>query len=200
MIIKYLQPSVILSRYIRHYWVLQIDASEGESYERIVPTGNIELMFHYRNTFLCRSSIGEYHQPRSFISGLTSNYSDVGTCGDSGVIAVTFYPFGACNFLKFPLAEVENSLQDLHDIDYNRIKAVEDQIQSRCSLAAIIQVIEKYLLSRLMPQSTDTLRLIEHSVSLINNNIRHITATDLSRRLFTTGKTLERKFSSLVGK
>jgi AraC-like DNA-binding protein len=200
MIFRYIRPSGILSRFIRHYWVLEADASEGSVGERVIPTGNIELMFHYKNTFLCKNAAFDLPQPRSFISGITNKYADVFTQGDSGVIAVTFYPFGACNFFRFPLADIENTTVNLHDIYSNTIKEVEERIQECTSLQQRIRIIESYLLKCLVPRSGDDLMLVDQCVSMVNSCSALITSSALSSKLFMSSKTLERKFTSLIGK
>jgi hypothetical protein len=127
--------------------VLEAKASEGSVGERVIPTGDIELMFHFKNTFLFKNAACDLSQPRSFISGISNEYADVFTQGDSGVIAVTFYPFGACNFFRFPLADIKNAAVNLHDIDSNTIKEVEEKIQECTSLHQRIRIIESYLLN-----------------------------------------------------
>lgn len=201
MIIQVIKPSAILSEYIKYYWVLEADESDGEIGERVIPTGNIELMFHYRNMFVCkRDSVLLHTQPRSFICGLSSEYLDVVTNGKSGVIAVTFKPAGACNFYRFPLLEIENIKVDLHEIDCSEFRFTEEQICEAKSLPERIAIVERYLLRHLKPIDTDDLKLINQGIRLINGCGGLITASELSSQLFLTCKSLQRKFSSFVGK
>ena len=96
---QFIQPSAILSPYIRHYWVLETDVSEGNVCERVVPTGNMQVMFHYKKPFVVTYPNNEvYRQPQSFLSGMNNSYIDASTQGESGVIAVDFHTYGACNF------------------------------------------------------------------------------------------------------
>ena len=169
---QYIKPTGLLARYIRHYWVLETDDSEGEICERVIPTGNVEWMFHYRKTFVVKDKVPVY-QPQSMVSGINSNFFDVATRGESGVIAVTFYPYGSANFLRFPLSEIENSSINLEDIFNTTGKETEEQICLAHSQAERIAIIEKFLLRCFNP---------------VKNN-------DL-----LTNKSLERKFYALLGK
>lgn len=200
MIIKFVKPSGILSAYIKYYWVLETEINDRNVSERVIPTGNIELMFHYKMPFICNHNNSSIVQPRSFISGMKSDYTDVSTCGDSGVIAVTFYPFGACNFFGFPLLEIENTSVNLNDIDNRSFRLVEEQICLAASMRERISIIEKYLLSRLKPIAGEDLLMIQKGISLINGTKGQISTTVLSEKLFTTSKSLQRKFSALIGK
>lgn len=197
---QFVKPSAFLSQYIRHYWILEAEDSDGEVCERILPTGNIELMFHYKKTFVVKSLERVTKQPRSFVSGISSNFSDVTTCGESGVIAVTFYPHGASHFLSFPLSEIENSSVGLENIFNTKIKHIEEQICTANSLVERIEIIERFLRKCFNPINNNDLLLIKKSVVLINQSKGQINASELSGKLFYTSKSLERKFSALLGK
>ena len=196
----YIKPSGFLARYIKHYWILEAEESDGEICERVIPTGNIELMFHYRKPFVVKGAEYPVCQPRSLISGISSNYTDVSTCGKSGVIAVTFYPHGACNFLDFPLSEIENTSIDLEDIFNKRIKEIEERICLASTLEKRIEIIELFLVEQFEPVDRRDLMLIQNGVGLINRSKGQISTTDLSSSLFLTSRSLERKFSTLLGK
>lgn len=197
---QYIKPSGFLAQYVKHYWILEADNSDGEVCERVIPTGNIEWMFHYRNTFVIKSSEQIVKQPRSLVSGISSNFSDIATRGESGVVTVTFYPHGASNFLNFPLSEIENASVDLSDIFNTKVKEVEEQICAVNSLAERIGFIERFLLQCFKPINNKDLLLIKKGVALINQSKGQINASALSEKLFYTNKSLERKFSILLGK
>jgi AraC-like DNA-binding protein len=199
MFIKYIKPSGILAEFIHYYWVLEIEASEGEVGERVIPTGNIQMMFHYKNPFLCTSAKEHIVQPRTFMSGLSCEWADAIACGDSGVIGVVFFPSGTCNFFDFPLCHLENSTVSLYDIDGGKANLVEDKINSASSLKERVAAVEDYLFSRLKPIDAIGLRLIKNIVGRILQKRGQVTAADLSKMLFLSEKSLERKCSSFIG-
>lgn len=197
----FFQPSGVLANFIRHYWVLEASASEGPICERVIPTGNIELMFHYGKPFHVRendSLVSE--QPRSFLSGISSSYADVTTTGDTGVIAVTFYPYGACNFFRFPLQEVENTNVSLTDIFSGQFRYTEEKIGNVATLKEKIDVVEQFLLQCLTPVPNHDISFLKYSVSVIDQHRGLITPAELSESLYVSSKSLERKFSLLLGK
>jgi AraC-like DNA-binding protein len=198
---QFFRPTGILANFIKHYWVLEAQAWEGEISERVIPTGNIELMFHYGKPFHMKVNdklISE--QPQSFISGISSNYADVTTKGETGVIAVTFFPYGACNFFKFPLQEVENTNVSLTDIFSSQFRYVEEKICTIPSLTQKIETIEQFLLECLFPAPHSDVAFLRHSISLIDKRKGLISAAELSEHLFVSNKSLERKFGLLIGK
>ncbi len=196
---QYIKPAGLLAQYIRYYWVLETDGSEVEICERVIPTGNVEWMFHYRKTFVVKNETPVY-QPQSMVSGINSNYFDVATRGESGVIAVTFYPHGAANFLKFPLSEIEDASINLEDIFNTAGKETEEQICLARSQAERIAIIEKFLLGCFNPVKNNDLLLIKKGVEFVNQSKGQINSSELSRKLLLTNKSLERKFATLLGK
>lgn len=198
---KYVKPSGILANYIKYYWVLESDVSEGRIWERVIPTTNIELMFHYKNPFVSqKKSEHAKSQPRSFISGLKNDFVDVATNGDSGVIAVSFHPFGACNFFRFPLLEIEDKSAELSDIDNAGFTPVEEQLCLSRTLHERIALIEQYLLSRFRPVASDDLNLMKEGLRLLDNRNGQLEIYSLSRHLCLSEKSLQRKFNTLIGK
>lgn len=198
---QYIKPTGVLSQFIRHYWVLEADASEGEVCERIIPTGNIELMFHYGDPFVVNKySEKEKEQPRTFISGISSNYADIYTQGTCGLITVTFLPYGACNFFRFPLHQVEDSIVDMDDLYKESVKLIEEQISAATTTSERIAIVEKFLYRQLSPVYNRELSIIQKGILLVNESRGQIAAKDLADKLALSPKSLERKFSTLLGK
>lgn len=197
----FFRPSGVLATFIKHYWVLEASASEGEICERVIPTGNIELMFHYGKPFHVKENdtlISE--QPQSFLSGISSNYADVTTTGETGVIAVTFYPYGACNFFRFPLQEVENTNVSLTDIFSGNFRYIDEKIGDAPTLKMKIDIVEQFLLNCLCPVPNHDISFLRQSISVIGQRRGLITPTELSENLYVSSKSLERKFSMFLGK
>ncbi len=199
MFYTYVMPSPVLAPYVRHYWVLELDHSDDIGRERVIPSDSIQLMFHYKNPFLTLKSGSASLQPRSFISGIDTTYSDASICGDSGVIAVVFHPLGACRFFDFPLQEVASRNVGLADIGYNCMLDLEDRICNAESNLERIAAIEEFLVGRLKTESDPNIQLMRKSLELIDFSKGQVRVGDLAKDLFITNKTLERRFKSLVG-
>lgn len=197
---QFIKPSDFLSPYIRHYWVLEAEDSEGEVCERVIPTGNVEWMFHFGKPFVVKSTNQYISQPRSLASGISSSYFDVSTQGQAGVIAVTFYPHAASNFLRFPLSEIEDSSVNLLDIYNKPMKEVEERISSGALIKERIRIIEHFLMKCFKPCKNNDILLIRKGIELINQSKGQLKASDLSKSLLLTNKSLERKFSQYLGK
>lgn len=193
-------PSPALTPYIRHYWVLESDKHDGTIKERVVPTGNIELMFHYRKPFLSISPSGKSEsQALSMISGISHSWFDVSTMGESGALAVTFLPGAAVSFFNLPMMELEGKSLNLGDVDICDVGLIEEQMAEAASTFERVRIVENFLVKRLRPVSVFDFRLVQHGVQLIKNHRGQIRASELAQKLCVTPRTLERKFASYIG-
>jgi AraC-like DNA-binding protein len=201
MRLQIVQPSAILAQFVKYYWVMEKSSFEADVSERVIPTGNIELMFHYRNSFkVKRSDNSFFKQSPSFISGIGDSYADVSTSGETGMICVTFHPYGACSFFNFPLFEIENKNISLDCIFGSKQKEIDEQLCENQSLNSRIDIIETFLLNKLGSNVHRESELIKTGIELINKSKGQINTAKLSEKLCVSAKTLERKFSAKVGK
>lgn len=196
-----IKPTGILAQFIKYYWVMEKGSLEDDVCERVIPTGNIDLLFHYKNCFKVKSSDNNtYKQAHSFISGISNSYADVTTSGETGMICVTFHSFGACNFFNFPLLEIENKNISLDCIFGNESKDIYEQLCDADILHERIAIIENFLLAKLSVAAKRDTLLIKSGIDFINQSKGQINSICLSKKLSVTPKTLERKFSAMVGK
>lgn len=196
-----IRPTGFLKNYIRHYCFMESDLDEMDVTERVIPTENIQLMFHYRNPFVvCQSNNTFRKQPRSIISGLSNSFSDVSTNGATGVVFVSFFPAGACQFFNFPLSEVENLSADLNDLLREETERIEDELSYTDTLTVKVKVIEGFLTRCFSPIASYDQKIINKGIDLIKCGKGQVTATSLAEDLSLTTKSLERKFSQYLGK
>ncbi|MCK9304638.1 MAG: helix-turn-helix transcriptional regulator [Bacteroidales bacterium] len=180
---------------------MESDTYDADVMERVIPTENIQIMFHYKNPFVvCHSGDSVVKQPRSIISGLSDNYSDVSTAGETGVVFVSFHPTGACHFFNFPLSEIENLSVDLTDIFYHEIRQIEELLYLKETVREKITVIENFLIGRYSPIPLHESMLIQKGIQIVKKCKGQTNAKYLSDCLYSSPKTLERKFAKYLGK
>jgi AraC-like DNA-binding protein len=195
------KPSGFLKNYIKNYCFMESDIYDADVMERVIPTENIQLMFHYKNPFVVfHSNDSVIKQPRSTISGLSDNFSDVSTNGETGVVFISFHPTGACHFFNFPLSEIENQSVDLMDIFNSEIRQIEELLYLKNTLKEKVAVIEHFLIRRYSPIPKQDGFLIQKGVEIVKTCKGQTNAKYLSDYLYTSPKTLERKFAKYLGK
>jgi AraC-like DNA-binding protein len=195
-----IQPGTFFRTLIKHYCFMESAFNEENVMERVIPTEHIQLMFHYKNPFVVyQANKQQSAQPRSILSGLSHSYSDVSTCGEAGVIFVVFYPGAASHFFPFPLNSVENQSIDLRSVFNQELAIVEEKLFEAKTNKQKINVIEAFLLAHFNPPGQNDLQLIGKGLAIIRQRKGQISAGQLNDCLFTTPKTLERKFAMHVG-
>jgi AraC-like DNA-binding protein len=173
---------------------------EEDVMERVIPTENVQLMFHYKNPFVVYHSDNSIlRQPQSIISGLSKTFSDVSTDGESGVVFVKFSSTGACHFFNFPLSEIANQSLDMSDIIGSKIKQIEETLYYTNSINEKVSVIENFLTRQYSPIPAYDSILLQKGIDIIKNHKGQINAASLSESLCVTTKSLERKFSKYLG-
>jgi AraC-like DNA-binding protein len=201
MTFRIVHPSGFLKKFVKQYCFMETDVHEGNVMERVIPTENVQLMFHYKNPFVVFHSNNKLvTQPRSIISGLSHSFSDVSTNGESGVVFISFYPTGACHFFDFPLSEIENQSIDMSDVLGNEIGQIEETLYFANTIEEKTGIIESFLLRRYSPIPSHDYLLLQKGIDIIKWEKGQSNAVTLSDSLATSPKTLERKFARYLGK
>ena len=125
-------PSSRLQPYVRYYWRLQ-DAAAGVGYERSIPWGCVQLFFH-RGQRLFSPTQGRL-QPRHFVCGQATRYSDLRIEGAIDMLVVVFQPHAARLFLGAPVSlfrEASVAIDDVEDAALAELaRRVEDTADPR---------------------------------------------------------------------
>jgi len=108
--LDFIKPAEILSKYIKNYFIVEIDNSINfMSKERVFPYGNATLVFHYGSpSKFQKKNSSEYIEPNLVICGQQSNYYDLSLSGKTGMILIVFKPHGVKSFFNFPITELLN--------------------------------------------------------------------------------------------
>lgn len=196
-----IKPSYILQKYIKQYWMLETNGSEGTITERVIPTGSVDLVFHYGKSLKVQKPDGStYEQTPALISGISSSYVDVMSDQEIGMIAVVFKPHSASLFFSFPLNIVENQSVGLRDLLKGEFKIVEEKLDAATTLFERIQCIESFLLGLLNKNGNKQIDLVSGAIQIINKSRGQISSNQLADELGVSKRQLERKFAAYLGK
>jgi AraC-like DNA-binding protein len=196
-----IQPSAFLAPIIKHYWVIEKNALEPDVCERVIPTGTVQFLFHYRTPFIVfETDKSIVNQPRSLVSGLSQTFADVAAVDNSGVLAVTFQPWGACHILPFSLAEIENTQIGLSEVFGNEIIKLENLLNKATCTMQRVYHIEKFLLNHLITHKPHDISFVNQSLKYIFQEKGMLTTQALERQLGMSGRNVERKFAKMIGK
>jgi AraC-like DNA-binding protein len=154
------------------------------------------MLFHYEDAFVDVTLGGCEALPRATLNGQRTGPIDVRATGKTGILLVTFYPWGASAFLPGSMAELADRNTDLADLlERDVVERVADRIQEARDADERFAFVEAFLLERLGAERRD--ELVVASALKLQTPRRDMSAlaaaSGLSRRQWI------RRFQSSIG-
>jgi len=162
-----IQPSPILTPYVKQYWILSLDNAVGGR-QRLLPFGSIGITF-YRGVNHSRLNGDKF--PGAYISGQTSAYSDIAFSGNVDFISIIFEPAGAMLFFDMPMNEITGSHIPVDDLDDKSFAELGNRLAEITDNSDCIRMIENFLLKKLYNADQYRHKRIEHSIKFIHNHV-----------------------------
>lgn len=166
---RIIQPTPALKPFIQYYWVLQ-DSSSGIVLQRTLPTGCMSLVFH-RGERLKVTNRDEL-QPRCFIGGQETGFTDVISTGNIEMIVAVFQPHTAKMFFRLSVSMFRDMNIPLKDIEDIALSDLAKKIEDTDNLEISITLIENFLLSRLLSEDNYNIPRLAAVVRHINNSVQ----------------------------
>ena len=172
-----IQPSALLSPYIKHYWLMTINDA-ARSTERVIPTGMMSLMFHRGERIY--SLTENQLQPRAFLCGQDMSYADLIYQGTIDMIAVDFRPAGAKAFFKMPMIELFDQAVAVDTLSDPQLIELEKRLSDANDPITCVSLIEQFLYHRLYQLETYNLKRINAVINALSSgeqNMEKLAAT-----------------------
>ncbi len=194
-----INPTGILSKYIKNYFIVETDNSEDYMpIERVYPCGYATMVFHYGSpSIFQKKDSSKYIEPNLVICGQQTNYYDLSLSGKTGMILIVFRPHGVKSFFNFPITELLNENLSLQDLDNNETNELEDKLFNSPNNKQRVIHLENFLNKRLIHDNE--FERVEHAIKIIENSKGQIKAQDIAHEVCLGIKQFERTFSKYVG-
>jgi AraC-like DNA-binding protein len=191
-------PHPSLREFVKCLWTLQHDYSQSiHAQEQLPPSGKIELIFHYGDSFMLQDGNNWVRQPVSFIIGQQDRFFVLRSAGNTGLVAARFHPWGAFPFFQIPISALHCQFVGLDAIVGNHAAKLEDCL-ARATTAEALRILENFLLLQL--------RHFGQDISLVISLVRRIIAqqgnlcvSELIRDEGVSQRQIERRFNEVVG-
>lgn len=193
---KFYKPCKSLQPYVRYYWVF---SSNQLLSTYTFPIGCPQIIFHKR-TPLFVPELGTT-QDKLTISGQVNFSSHLQANDEVEMIVVVFYPHTINMFLNTPASAFYNKEISGYDIEYKHLNELAMQVLECEDNNLCVNLIEKWLLSRLSTRPYDT----TYRVNRMNVAIEQLCVapqtfvTELSSTCCLGKKQFEREFYLHVG-
>ena len=177
---------------------LVISESDNENSYKVLPDTNLVIGFQYKGK-LSYLSYGEEIALSNFgITGLQDSYRIFKNTAGVGSVLVYFKVNGAAAFFSEPIHELfRQSLSLDNFILRSELVILEEQLDEAKSDIERIQVVERFLLSRLKQHKPDTLVLA--AIALIFERHGIIRMGEVAEKLHISQSPLEKRFRRIVG-
>lgn len=192
-IFRYIVPNAQLQPFIRYYWIL----NTTENLDTLTfPIGCPQLIFHRRSQFYIPELKTE--QARFPISGQVNFPARVQSPGDVETVVVVFHPHAIGTVFNIPVSSFYNQEIDGYSLGDKRLNILADDVLNAEDSIEAIELIERYLLSRLAePGIYDFKRVGVSLKHLFLDNT--ISVENMAQLACLSRKQFERVFFNAVG-
>jgi AraC-like DNA-binding protein len=188
-------PSDGLKPYIKKFAVQE--TGDEQTY-KVLPDMGFVIGFQYKGKLSYLDNEKEIPLSNSGVTGLRDSYRIFKNSRNIGTVLVFFKEGYARHFFKQPLHELFRESISLDNFMLrSELLLLEEQLYEAGSDNARIDVIEKFLLSRITPTEPDTLVLA--ALSLIHKSKGTIRIKELANQLHISQSPLEKRFRQAVG-
>lgn len=189
-------PHHLLSNYIECYWSAMADQPPFRAQESLIPDGTIELMFNFGDNY---SQIvdGEKAEVKgSHIIGIRKQSLLISQTHKQNIFSVRFKPGGSYPFFRLPAHLFSNQFVTINNLLNKEYTLLEEQL-AECSNEERVPLMNNFLLKKLdnLPPHWDF--VTRASRELLHQPSMKI--TELAYQFNTNYKTLERRFSMVLG-
>ena len=103
-------PGPALRPYVRCYWTLEAQPTDGAGPQRVLPDGCVEIIVNLGDAFVRHDESGRVErQPRGLIVGPTTRHMSIAPTGQIRLVGIRFSPGGAVPFLSVAPQELRDT-------------------------------------------------------------------------------------------
>lgn len=195
-------PSPALRHAVKLIWSLEDDPGTVCEYEKILPDGCPELIFHYGDPFLKKENGMEKQQEQSFVYGQISRFIELKPAGRIGVVGVKFHPWGLALLTDIPQYKVNHQEVAAEDIFDKPDKDITQKISQAKNLKTRITLVENFLL-RLLKAVPEKKKFnpmpMRFAIECLNQMGGYGKIDSIANSMNISRRELERKFEKNIG-
>ncbi|GAA0542995.1 helix-turn-helix domain-containing protein [Chitinophaga japonensis] len=190
-------PNKHLAKYVECYWSAFSEKPPFREKEHLIPDGTIELMFNFGDPYVQLRNGERLAVKGSHIIGIRKQSLVISQTGRQHFFCIRFKLGGAFPFFRVPAHLFANSFYTVHELFGNTYNELEEQLYEAADNQERVRITEAFLLRQLQPEARDY-RFVDNCLQEMQDHCpQNIGA--LAARFNTNYKTLERRFSSVLG-
>lgn len=187
-------PKPPLNSFVECFWTLEGDGPGGDSPERILPDGCVELILNFGARFSQHTNGARVLQPRHFLVGQMTGPILISPTGRVELLGIRFHPGGTSGFMRVPMHEVTDHVTELGSLSPELERELLNVSEDLASLPEKMKAVESVLMSRILTTSL-SMQLAARIVS----SAGLISVDQLALDAGISSRQLERRFMREVG-
>lgn len=197
MVYRRIDPVPALRDVVESVWLQDSEAAIVPSTPTcVVPTGTVELLFHYRDPLVHVEAVGVRRMPRFYITGQRTKPVFTSATGRVGIVIVSLHPWGSEAI--FPgTAELVDAYTDLREfVPASVVSVLENRLDEADHDEARVLAVLNFLLRQRASRPTDA-RIVAAARALATGT--QPTISRLSNELRMSRRHFARTFRSTIG-
>jgi AraC-like DNA-binding protein len=193
-------PTSGLAKHLETIWFISEEGhtpAKSTPFDRVLPDGCIEWIFHLGAPFQRSFSRGWELQGRSFVVGELTRFILLQATGPTATMGIRFRPGGAYRFIKAPLNLLTNETVPTEDVWGPEGKYLEDAVLNTSSDAERMMLVQTFLLER--HHTTSSRPRFDAAVGQIIGSRGQTRVDQLADRIGWSPRQLEREFRASAG-
>jgi hypothetical protein len=138
-------PVIPLQNIIKTIWMLEDSTLVAKDYEKILPDGCAEMIFHDGDPMMQKENEKEIRQDHHFVYGQLSKFIELKPLGKVAVIGVKFHPWGLASLNDVPQYEISQQRVCLNDIFNNSDKYIHEKMHFAGNVLEKISLVQEFL-------------------------------------------------------
>lgn len=188
-----------LEAIVKCYWTLEVPSEMATEKQRIVPDGCIEMAFILGEDIKRLENEENWVlQPRAMVVGQITKSYFIQPTGYVNSFAVRFYPYGFASFIKTPVKELADKDTPLAMLFGESANELEQKIIHAASTEERIEIVESFLLSKLIETSTID-KIVKSTIDSLFISNGSISISSILKGELSQRRNLERNFLKQVG-
>lgn len=190
-------PSPNLSKFIKHYLLLDIPSGGKKKY-RHFSNGHNGLVFTLKKKeFISLNS--KTVLPETFIFGQLSANQDFGINGTASILIVLFQPFGFFGLTGIPANKYINNFEDSCLIFGKDILELKDNLKSSSSSKRIVNCLNTYFTEKLKNTNYTLNPFLTNTIQLVHKERGNISVRELCAKVGVKERKMQRIFFEQIG-
>ncbi len=196
-----IQPLKQLAPFVESIWIqedLRDASSENFVPTVILPSAKIDLLFFYRDPFVQIENGQTFVLPKFFLIGQRTKAIEVAATGQTGILIISFYPWGAAPFFHLPMSEFKDRSIDLSCfMKPGTLRWTESQVLEASRNSERAGILQNFLVRMLNNSVHD--KLIMQSTFKINHHKGNVEVNKLAKNFCLSRRQYIRRFKNSVG-